>query len=325
MKNVITIFMCALCILSGIAQSDLSGDQLVIPERTPALEALYQQARDLEQNGTAAQINANRLAIRDAWQEIDPKVAALYKPIETEQSLNLGGDDIYIPSIIKKRPDSPESWKTDKLISANWIDGVDMDVTGTGDIYIGVYENIIDFGGTNDSIHVYKSTNHGRTFDKWKSVATTVPILKIQILTMDGVGSKYVLVYLITKSGKFQVARWNMETGAFNSQTIATDVVDFSVDANYLLSSASRRVFATYVKSSNMQYSARSTIGSYGFDWVDETSLGISGEQIAFAFGTDGGCYTTFIGYSTRSLWAIANGYSNDPASWGSERKNSGW
>ncbi len=319
MKNTITFLMCTLCIITGIAQSDLSGNELVIPERTPALEALYLQARDLEENGTAVQINANRLAIKNAWQTIDPNVAALYKPITAEQSINLGGDEPYIPTIIKERPESPENWGIDKLLKNGWIDGVDMDVTGSGDIYIGAYENLIDFGGTNDSIYVYRSTNDGNSFQKWKSVATTVPILKIQTITIDGSGDNFLSVYLITKSGKFQVARWNMATGTYNAQTIATDVVDFSVDRNYPNNTSSQRVFATYHKSNHSTYSARSTAGSYGFDWVDETSFSLLGDQVTFAYGRDGSCYTAFIGYNTRSLRAIANSNSNDPASWGTK------
>ena len=85
MKNVITFLMCSLCIITGIAQSDFNGNSIIIPERTSELEALYEQAKVLEQNGTAAEINANRIAIKNAWQEIDPNVAALYKPIVTNR------------------------------------------------------------------------------------------------------------------------------------------------------------------------------------------------------------------------------------------------
>lgn len=77
MKNVIILLVCTLCIFTGVAQSDLIGNALIVPERSLELEALYQQAKDLEENGTAAQINANRLAIKNAWQQIAPNVAAL--------------------------------------------------------------------------------------------------------------------------------------------------------------------------------------------------------------------------------------------------------
>lgn len=319
MKNVIAILMCTLCVITATAQSDLKGDQMVIPERTPALEALYEQARTLAENGTAAEINANRLAIKTAWQAIDPNVAALYKPMVTEQTKFVGGNERFIPATVKERPEAPEDWGVDKLIKDSWIDGVDMDVTGSGDIYIAAYENRINFGWDADSIYVYKSTNNGDSFTKWKSIEAISPITKMQIVSMDGTGDNYLLAFLTFENKQFQVVRWNMGTGDMSIKSISNDVVDFAVDRNYPGSTSSQQVFAVYEKSDHGHYSARSTAGKYGFDWVDETSLGLLGEQVAFAYGRDGGCYTTFIGLNSRSLRAIANSNSNDPASWGTK------
>ncbi len=327
MKNVITFLMCSLCIITGIAQSDLSGNQIVIPERTPALEALYQQAKALEQNGTAAEINANRIAIKNAWQEIDPNVAALYKPTVTnrlpETIENLPYNGVSIPSQILERdgpPESPEDWGPDHFLRDDYIDGLDMDVTGSGDIYIGAFEQFIDFGGTFDSIYIYRSTNQGRDFDLWKKVGVTAAMRKMQIISMDGSGDQYLLAYLVTASENFQVWRWNMATGAFDAQVVASSVTDFSVDRNYPGSTASQRVFATYEKTTSCTevHSARSTSGSYGFDWADEVSLGLCGQQVEFSYGLNGGCYTTFTGASSGSLYANANSNYNDPTSWAS-------
>ncbi len=325
MKNVITFLMCSLCIITGIAQTDLSGDTNIVPERTPELEALYQQAKALEQYGTAAEINANRLAIKDAWQDIDPNVAALYKPIvtnrlpETVENLPING--VYIPSEIFERdgtPDFPEDWDTDRLLRDDYIDAVDMDVTAEGDIYIGVYENIIEFGGTFDSIFLYRSVDAGITFQEWKKVGVTAPMRKMQIISMDGDGDDYLLAYLVTESENFQAWRWNMASGAFDAQVVASNVTDFSVDRNYPLTTATQRCFATYEKTTSCTavHSARSTSGSYGFDWLDEVSLGLCGQQVEFTYGINGACYTTFTGASSGSLYAAANTDYNDPASW---------
>lgn len=327
MKNVITFLMCSLCIITGIAQSDLSGNTTIVPERTPELEALYQEAKALEQNGTAAEINANRLAIKNAWQDIDPNVAALYKPIvtnklpETVENLPING--VYTPSEILVRdgaPDYPEDWDTDRLLRDDYIDAVDMDVTLDGDIYIGVYENIIDFGGTFDSIFLYRSVDAGVTFQEWQKVGVTAPMRKMQIMSMDGDGDDYLLAYLVTDSENFQAWRWNMATGAFDAQVIASSVTDFGVDRNYPVSTASQRSFATYEKTTSCTevHSARSTSGSYGFDWIDEVTLGLCGQQVEFTYGLNGGCYTTFTGASSGSLYAAANSNYNDPASWSS-------
>ena len=320
MKNVITILMCTFCILTGIAQSDLSGDQLVIPKRTPALEALYQQGRDLEQNGTAAEINANRLAIKNAWQEIDPKVAALYKPIKTINYPQVGGDGTYRPTTIPERPvqtKSPDDWSTDKMLRNGYIDGLDMDVTYDGAIYIAAFENNPG-GGSGSELFIYRSTDGGNSFELWQDypiISST--FVKIQIVTIYGNGDDYLLVYSLFQSEVFSALRWNMATGAMDFQTVANDVIDFGVDSIFTGNTSNQRVFATYNKSTNSTYSARSTAGSYGFDWVDETSLGIVGEQVEFAYGLEGSCYTAFIGFISRNLRANANDNYNDPASWG--------
>jgi len=327
MKNVITFLMCSLCIIAGIAQSDLNGSTIVIPDRTPELEALYQEAKTLDQNGTAAEINANRLAIKDAWQAIDPNVAALYRPIVTnrlpETIENLPYNGVSIPSQILERdgpPESPEDWGPDHFLRDDYIDGVDMDVTASGDIYIGVYENLIAFGGTFDSIFIYRSTNDGGTFEEWKKVGVTAEMRKMQIISMDGNGDDYLLAYLVTDSENFQVWRWNMATGAFEAQVVASGVTDFSVDRNYPGNTTNlMRVFATYKLAGAFPniYSARSTAGSYGFDWIDAVSIsGTGGNQVEFTYGLTGGCYTTYTGYSSGNLYANANSNFNDPASW---------
>ena len=321
MKNVFTFLMCSLCIITGIAQSDLSENALFVLERTPELEALYQQAKALEENGTAAEINTNILAIKNVWQEIDPNVAALYKPIvtnrlpETVENLPING--IYTPSEILERDGegSIPEWGTDQLLRDDYIDAVDMDTDRVSDnIYIGVYENIIDFGGTFDSIFIYRSQDGGLSFDEWKKVGVTAPMRKMQLITYD---DSYLIAYLVTDSKNFQAWRWDTNTGAFDAQVIASDVVDFGIDTNYP-GAATQRSFATYRKSTNSTYSARSTSGSYGLDWADETSLGIVSEQIEFSYGYTGSCYTTFIGFNSRSLRANVNDNYNDPASWGS-------
>ena len=326
MKNVIILLVCTLCIFTGVAQSDLIGNALIVPERSLELEALYQQAKDLEENGTAVQINANRLAIKNAWQQIAPNVAALYKPIftnktpETEENLHING--VYIPDVITQRDLPtyvPEDWGVDKLLMYEFVDGgVDVDVTAGGDIYISAFQNNIENNGeTYDKIIIFKSTNGGNSFTEWQRVNVTAPMRKLQLITMDGSGDNYLLAYLVTSSKTFQVWRWNIATGDMTAEVIASDVIDFSVDRNYPTTTSTQRVLAMYQKSSHSTYSARSTAGSHGFDWVDEFSLGIVGEQIDFAYGINGSCYTAFIGFSSRGLRANVNNNYNDPAAWG--------
>lgn len=322
MKNVITFLMCSLCIITGVAQSDLSGNQMVIPERTQELEALYQESKVLEQNGTAAEINANRIAIKNAWQAIDPNVAALYKPIETTQYSQVGGDGNFRPTTIIERPEqtrSPEDWDTDKLLRDDYIDGLDMDVTTDGDIYIAAFENFTG-GGADSNLYIYRSIDGGNTFELWKDLLVASSFFsKIQTISMDGTGDDYLLVYSAFQNGVFQVLRWNMATGAFDFQGIASNVTDFGVDRNYPVPTSSQRVFATYQKTTGCTevHSARSTSGSYGFDWIDEVTLATCGQQVEFSYGLNGACYATYTGATSGNLYAEVNSNYNDPASWG--------
>lgn len=319
MKNVITFLMCTLCILTGMAQADLNGNGMIIPERTPELQALYLQSKQLEIKGTAAEINANRLAIKAAWEQVDPAVAALYKPIETtgvgptmvEREIN--------PDQAQPISRAPEDWSTDLLLREGYIDGLDMDVAGNGDIYIAAYENYVGSGFDDSVTYIYRSTDGGNSFVLWKeNLVISSELSKIQLISMDGNGVDYLLLYELFDNGQFTVARWKMSSGDFDFDPVASSITDFSVDRNYTLDTSAQRVFATYQKSDQITYSARSTAGSYGFDWVDEFRFGIVGEQIDFAYGLNGGCYTTFIGFNSKNLKAMENSSFNDPASWSS-------
>jgi hypothetical protein len=313
MKNVITFLMCNLFITLGMAQTDVIGNRMNIPERSPELQTLYSQARQLENNGSAEEINANRLAIKNAWQEVDPAVAALYKPIE----------NVSVPSIAQGSYEtsvSPEDWDVDGLLREGFIDGVAMDVTDDGDIYITAIENYV---GEDTNLYVYRSTDNGSSFQLWSSITIyDVVISKIQTISMDGSGDNYLLVFMNSEVSLF-VTRINMnDSSDFELDGIANDVTDFGVDRNYPGNTSAQRVYATYLQEGtgcsegDVLFSARSTVGSYGFDWVDETSLGTCAKQVEFAYGRDGGCYTTFIGGVSGSLYAKFNSNSNDPASW---------
>lgn len=310
MKNVITFLMCTLCILTGIAQTESGGNQMLIPERTPELNALYQQAKQLEEVGTAAEINANRLAIKSAWQTVDPAVAALYRPV-APASVPRAAEGSYENSI------APEDWDTDKLLREGYIDWLDMDVTQNGDIYIAAIENL---SGDDAGLYVYRSTNGGNSFTLWKSIVMyDVRVRKMQSISMDGYGDEYLLAYVQTDAS-FYVVRINMDNGDFDLNGIANNVTDFSVDRDWPGDTDATRVYGIYTKESSSPkiYSARSTAGSYGFEWVDETQVpGTNLGQIAFAYGRIGACYTAYIGVGSGNLYARPNLDYNDPASWG--------
>ncbi|PKP27020.1 MAG: hypothetical protein CVU03_00275 [Bacteroidetes bacterium HGW-Bacteroidetes-2] len=329
------IMMLSLMVTSIYAQMDdaqsstfVNTSQIV---RTATLNELYEHAKILENSGTAAEINANRLAIKNAWMEVNPVVAALYKPIETNGKLpetmeNVGINGIHYPEVIKERnlelerPQQTRDWGTDRLLFEGFVDGgVDMEVTNSGDIYISFYQNNIDFGGQFDIIFLYRSIDGGQTFQEWRTTNITSPIRKLQLISIDGTGDQYIATYFVTDSNTFQVTRWNTASGALTGTVIDTAVTDFSVDKNYPVTTSTQRVFATYLKTIGCPevYSARSTAGAYGFNWVDAVSIdNVCGQQVDFSYGSLGSCYTTYTGGNSGNLLTNVNPNSNDPGSW---------
>ena len=328
----LTVFLlCFLTLLQTQAQesSDASAETTVIvPKKTPKLEALYAQEIYLEKNGTALEIQANRLAIKAAWQEISPEIAGRYKPIDnqgmlphTQENYVVNGtyypDMIHAPRVLEATRD----WDTDRLLIDTFIDGgVDIEVTQEGDIYISAYQNNIDFGGEFDILYIYRSLNGGQSFEQWKEVLISAPLRKMQIISIDGAGEEYIVAYLLTAANTFEAWRWSIDGTSFSAEGISNDVTDFSVDRNFPVNTNSQRVFATYLKDeacTTEVFSARSTAGSYGLDWVDETSIdNVCGDQIDIAYGRDGSIYTTYTGAASGNLYVNVNNNYNDPASW---------
>jgi hypothetical protein len=328
MKKLVTLSMCMLGIFAATAQTlnqDATGKALPIAERTPQLEALYQQEDYLNEYGTAQEIEANRMAIKNAWTAIDPTIGDLYTPINAPKYARLGEGPIpYIPTEIIERPEPlpmTRDWGDDILVRNDFVDGMDMTATlNTGDLYLGMYENDIDAGGAADGIYMYRSTDNGVTWDLFASADSPTPIRKIQLVSLDGTGDQYILAFLYFEGGLFQAARWNTATAAFDFQTVDTGVADFSVDRNFPVATNGMRVLATYLKDdacATEVYSARSTAGEYGFGWVDAVSVEtVCGRQIDFAYARAGDAFVTYTGAGSGNLYVNSNTNFNDPMSW---------
>lgn len=328
MKKIFTLAMSVFCTIIALAQTDDGVTNAInqnAPERTPALEALYAQAEAFGEAGTVAEINANRLAIKNEWANIDPAIADLYKPINATTYARLGqGPTPYIPTEIIERPDPlpmTRDWGDDILIRNDFVDGIDMEVTqNTGDIYVGMYDNDIDAGGAADGIYIYRSQDNGVNWSLFAEVMSPTPVRKLQLISLDGGGTNYILAYLMFEGGLFQVARWDMSTAVFDFQTVQTGISDFAVDRNYPADTDGMRVLATYLYDdacTTEVFSARSTAGEYGFGWVDEVSVdGVCGQQIDFAYARAGDAFVTYTGNASGNLYVNTNNNFNDPASW---------
>ena len=334
MKKQFLLFIFTISLSVAYAQNQdaiKSGLNLQNLEKTAKLKQLYQEAKAMEDVATAAEINANREAIKAAWQETNPAVATLYKPVdnggalpEIEENVHING--VHKPAVIKpKRPvltgDSRgvKSWGVDANLREDWTDGIDMDVTkNEGVIYVAGFVNLIDFGGDRDSLYVYKSENHGGSFSIWKTLAFTSPIRKMQLVSIDqNAGDEYLVSYILTDSHTFQAFRWNTDTGDMTAEVIASDIIDFDVDRNFSTNTSGIRVMGIYQKSNFTLFAARSTAGEYGLSWIDEHSLGFVYDQGSICYGKNGAVYITGVGHNTGNLVANVNTNYNDPGFWG--------
>ncbi len=325
MKNSLLLTLLVMCVVSGTSQSD--GEQFLNynQQKSPELISLYEQARVLEStNASAEAIETNRLAIKDAWMQINPEIGNLYKPVETNGKLPEIMENVQINGLhstgdvderVEEEP-TQNRWGTDILIAPGFVDGgVDVETDNLGDIYASYY---ISFG-TDHQIFIYKSTDDGDTWSLYDEAAITAPILQLQLVSLHGSGDNYLLAYFLTDSNTFQALRWNTTSGgAFTAQVMATDVTEFAVDRNYPLDTNGQRVFGIYKKTGGTVFarSARSTAGSFGFDWVDESANLLNINSIDFAYGRDGACYVAAVGSVSNSLRFNVNTSFNDPASW---------
>lgn len=328
MKNSLLLILLMMGIVSGTSQSDREQFLNYNQQLSSELVSLYEQSSELEStNASAEEIETNRLAIKHAWMQINPEIGNLYKPLDNEgvypdlpEYLHLNG--VYVPDVIQQRvelEENPNRWADDILIFTGFVDGgVDVVADDTGDLYTSHFQNNIDFGGDNDIIFIHKSTDEGETWTEYAAVDVTSPIRQLQLVSIHGTGDNYLLAYFLTDSNTFQAVRWNTTAGGtYTAQAFVSDVTEFAVDRNYPVDTNGQRVFGVYKKSdNNFVRSARSTAGSYGFDWVDESGNIVTANMLDFTYGRDGACYFTSVGDTGSDLFVDINDNYNDPASW---------
>lgn len=327
MKKFITNISLLLIATAGFAQIDVdaasNSTNLYNVERTPALEILYQKAIILSETGTPEQINENRLAIKSAWEEVNPEIAALYKPIQKSNVRNFSSQN----SGNKKRRNNPlntrdgnvaipENFNLSTLVHGGYVDALSMDVAMDGKIYILAYENRLDYSGEDDRLMVFLSVNNGVSFDKIIETYGDVGIKKLKIISFDGHGDQYLGLYILTNTNSLDVISYNLSNNfAQDYGIISSDITDFDLDRNYPTNTNQQRVFATYIKDGKVN-SSRSIPGTYGKDWQDEFERPLFVRNISMSYGRDGSVYTAYMGSNSGNLRVNINSNFNDPASW---------
>ncbi len=285
--------------------------------QTPTLQELYKKGKQLE-NASPQSINTNRIAIKNAWEAIDPSIAQLYKPIVIGVEENSVIEIETIPNTLDNTQPQNSFWGDDIQIHDNRVDGgINIVAVNQGEtLYATSYNN--NPGGDTFYLNVYESTDMGETWEHFRSVSSDQPFRKARALTLDAdSGDRYLLVYYASSNNFFRVLRWNLSQGFdFEQETIATDVVDFAVDRNWVNDTDLQRVFTVYKKTDDALYSARSIAGEFGFAWADETYLNNARGQVDIAYGRSGTVYVVMVSDVSNSMYVRVNDNFNDPASW---------
>ncbi|MEZ4779699.1 MAG: T9SS type A sorting domain-containing protein [Flavobacteriaceae bacterium] len=313
--------MMAFTLLSiGVAMAQHPSKKAEVEENvkgvyTQELKDLYEASRLLE-NSTPEEINANRLAIKNAWMNIDPQRGQLYKPLD-----NGGHTADFIASVIDYHNTPPplgiqgNKWAQDVQIHDLRVDGgVDLVEFNDGiELYATSYRAL-----PTPTLDIFASYTEGETWQPWRSIIFSEPIVKFQALSMVAPsGDWYLLVYYLTQGNFFIGMRWNLTTGdPVETQAITGNIVDFTVDRNYPNDTANQRVFAIYQKDDNSLYGARTNAGTYGFDWVDEGWVNAARFEPSLCYSTAGYLYLASVYLSDRGLTARVNTDYNDPNAW---------
>lgn len=296
-----------------VAQEEVSNSKSIL---TQELKELYAQSK-LFENSTPEEIEKNRLAIKNAWMAVDPEKAALYKPVN-KKGLN---ESFIEPVVTLNNTESMNTknqslWGVNNMIHDNLIDG-GVDIVGFDDssqLYASSYQN-----NPNGLLHMYLSTDRGDSWEFLWNISIGGPFKKLELLALDGsFGDRYLLIFYIDHTDTFRIIRHNLslEPPLTEFETIAGDVKDFTIDRNYTDNTVLQRVFTMFERTNGDIFSARSTAGSHGFDWVDETLVNFQRSMPSLAYGRNGTLYYTNVRMSDGDLLVRVNTDYNDPNAW---------
>ncbi|MCW8803691.1 MAG: hypothetical protein OQK57_04765, partial [Ignavibacteriaceae bacterium] len=331
----LTLLFCFGTAIMVQAQSNdmVAGQEpIVIPEN---IQSLLQQITNAENNENWEEYSKLREEIIQAWQQVNPEVARLYRNVnDATPDLTPDGMPATHPrtntsepteSILFETPmGSNVLWGDDVMITSGKAYDISMDISRDDDIYVAVVGRL-DGSSTQDSVYIYKSTNGGVTWAQWSSIfATTRTFDKVELMCFDGYpgssGDSYILLFFLFDNGWLRVGKTLTSTASFSYTTLTGGAsggftTDFAVDRNYPASSY--RAICLY-DSANVIKSIRSEPTSYGTVWQDAVSLGILGKDLDLCYGFSGSTYASFNGFNSGNLYAFENLNSGDPASWGS-------
>lgn len=312
MKKFITCLSLLLITSAGFAQQNEKADRkeggidFSNLQRTPKLDQLYQDAKVLNISGTPEQINANRLALKEAWEEVSPEIAARYNNDSFIELTHGHGRNTIAEGNTSNRPEN-----TPNTVQAfdGFADYMDMKIAANGDIYIA------SAPWDEKSITIRRSTDNGNTWSTFEVVSPQVKITKLQMQLLTGVGQEFLNVYYKGADNKLHLFTTNISQGGHSNGTYSSigEIKDFSTTKSTEPSTGLQRVFIVYVKVNDELFGARTAPGNYGINFIDPYDLSVLGEQVHLSYGHGGSLYLTYIGKDSRKIYAEVHPNFLDP------------
>ena len=289
----------------------ISGSEpIVVPEH---IQSIVEQITEAETAENWGEYYRLRNELIQAWQEVNPEVAAIYKRTTTTESGNFNSD---APQAVKDFQSSlniESLWGEDIMVHSGICNDISL-VSARGDtLYLGVLDR--NFGSTNDTVYIYRSADAGDTWSLFSKLFYPAETDQIELLDFwGGSGPSYLLLFSkYISSGRVWLTRFST-SGAFETFIAVNDSCrDFAVDRNY--PTQNYRAIVLY-DSSGVIRSIRSEPSSYGSVWQDSHVLGLFGVDVDFAYGLNGSVFTTFNGGNSGNLYVWPNYNYADPSGW---------
>lgn len=306
-------------------------ETISVPEN---IQSILHQIKMAEVNEDWTLYSQLRESLIQAWQQVNPEVARLYRNVNNGASdLTTDGTPVgtkrnddgrsFHYLLEESQPLSKPLWGDDKIVFNGRAADISMDIAINGDIYLSVIGRH-DGLATTDSVYIYKSTDGGVNWVEWSVLfASTQTFKQIEIMLFDGqIGGtgqpSYILLFYLFDNGWLRVGRTETTTPSWSYYTISgssggAPITQFAVDRNN--SASDYRAICLY-DSSTVVKCIRSEPTSYGTVWQDAHSLGYVGRDLDFCYGWNGAVYASYNGFSSGNLYARENTNYGDPASW---------
>lgn len=314
MKNLfkLVLLLCFGFIMTSnnFAQGDLASGQSFQIDVPPHIQSLNDQIRLAEINENWEEYYSLRQQIIDAWQQINPEVAGMYRTTNSLEADALVED---APKIAENTTgmDNPV-WGDDLLVHTGNAADISMVVNRGDSLFLAVLNN------TSGHVDIYVSADGGLNWSVYVNL-TVQPSNKIELLDYDGfmgsTGPSYLLLFTLYDSGTLWCTRFTAPLDYVNSQVVTTGCTDFSVDRNY--PSTNYRCFVIF-DSSDTQYHKRSDPASYATIWQDPYEV-FACENPDIAYGLNGNLYLTYIGRNSGNLYLNKNYNFGDPTGFGNQ------